>query len=146
MKNKLILLTFLIIVFNFFIFGNKLIKVPDSLKGLNSTYQWAKKSAKENKYIMYSVKILMNENSHYGSWYSDFEDRINLGELLTGKKSQFRKSGNITIKNLARRTLKYNKDRDKHRTSEKKVLKNVAIIFRYEKKYFQKFQFEHMTQ
>ncbi len=134
MKNKSLLSIFLIIVFSFLMYGNKLIKAPDSLKGLNSSYKWAAKNAKNDKYIVYTVKVLMNENSHYGSWYSDSEDMTNLGELLTGKKHLYRNSGKMTVKNAAKMALKSHKAGDRHRSIGKKVLKNVAILFKFEKK------------
>ncbi len=132
MKTKSVLTVFILIIFSFLSFANKIVKAPDSIKGLDAKFNWAKKNSKENKYIIYSIKVLMNEHSHYGSWHSDSEDIISLGEILTGDKSFSKERSHVvSIKKAAKMAL--NEYKEEYKNSTKKVLKNVAIIFRYEK-------------
>jgi HEAT repeat protein len=109
---------------------------PDSIKSLKAGWDWAMKAGESRNagngfYIGYSIKRMMGENSFIGSWSTDREDEKTLSEIIYGKKvegSQFRYSR--TTSEAARKALD---DAREKKHSQKKVLKEVALIFRIEK-------------
>jgi hypothetical protein len=104
--------------------------VSKSLQNLEARWAWAVEASKKNKvfYIGYSVKRLMGEHS-YISCGNDGENKT-LHEIIYGTKAPGSPdmSGN-TVSDIARHVLKKRKDNEK---PEKKVWKDVGLLFRFE--------------
>lgn len=88
---------------------------PESSASLSQKWDWALEEADEESltryWVGYSIERMMSENSFIGSW-SDRGKRKTLQELIYGVRSE-------------RRNTRSWKD------SERKVLKEVAVLFQY---------------
>jgi len=92
---------------------------PQPSETLNQKWQWAEQQARQDDYrrgywIGYSIERLMGEYSFIGSW-SSRGNRMTLHELLYGEKPEF--------------DMRDRRDHD--RTSERQVVKEVALLFEY---------------
>ena len=128
-NNKRIHLIFLIGLLPIFISANTVVKSPASLKSLEAGWEWAVKNAGHGKafYIGYTFQRLMNENSHIGSWNSETSHKITLYEMITGKKAEIKRNEK-SVSELAKEILERKKTK---KTPGKKVLKDVALLFRF---------------
>lgn len=148
MKNRsvrFILLFFLAGVLALAAAKNPVLPAPQTLGALDARWDWAIKKAQsqpaqEGFYIGYTIQRLMAENSHIGSWSPDSqdEDETTLYEIITGKKLDKVKKEQSVLE-AARQALKQQKRESK---SEKKILKDVALLFRFSSKAEGKFDCE----
>jgi len=108
---------------------------PQSLASLDARWGWAVKAANELKgktdfYIGYSIQRMMGEHSHMGSWSDEHTGKKTLYEIVYGKEPPASKSSlwKKSVSELARMVLE---DTKKHEKPGKKVLKEVAVLFRF---------------
>jgi len=113
----------------------KVTHAPRSPASLDARWAWAVKTTNELKgktefYIGYSIQRMMGEHSHIGSWSDEHTDKKTLYEIVYGKKPPTSKSSlwKKSVSELARMVLE---DTQKHKKPEKKVLKEVAVLFRF---------------
>lgn len=113
----------------------KVTHAPQSLASLDARWDWAIKTTNELKgktdfYIGYSIQRMMGEHSHIGSWSDRHTDKKTLYEIVYGKEPPTSKSSlwKKSVSELARMVLE---DSKKHKKPEKKVLKEVAVLFRF---------------
>lgn len=113
----------------------KVSHAPQSLTSLDARWAWAVKTTNELKgktdfYVGYSIQRMMGEHSHIGSWSDEHTDKKTLYEIVYGKVSPTSKSSlwKKSVSELARMVLE---DTQKHKKPEKKVLKEVAVLFRF---------------
>ncbi|HEX9975365.1 MAG TPA: HEAT repeat domain-containing protein, partial [bacterium] len=139
-KNHFVLIIAIILFLSNFCFSQNVIKHPNSNDKLDQRWEWALKEAKNSKFkdgcwIGYSIQRLMGENSYIGAFHSPPRSgEIPLAEIIYGKKekSQEKKvSDEQAIKQAAEQALK-KLESGKH--PEEKVLKDVAILFEFDKK------------
>ncbi len=114
--------------------------MPKTITTLDAGWAWAMESANKAKgikgfYIGYSIRRMMGENSFIGRWSSNRDEEektlneIIYGIKLTGPQNSY---GGKSPGDVARMVLKDAKGvKSKHR-SEKKVSKDVVILFRFE--------------
>ena len=120
--------------------ANTVVKAPGSLTSLEAGWDWAIKQAGSGKgfYIGYSIQRLMGEHSCIGSRYSDSEYEITLHEMITGEKIK-REGREKSAAEYAKEVLAQRKTK---RGSGKKVLKDVALLFRYSGKHKGKYDIQ----
>lgn len=113
----------------------KVTHAPQSLASLDARWAWAVKTTNELKgktdfYIGYSIQRMMGEHSHIGSWSDKHTGKKTLYEIVYGKETPISKSSlwKKSVSELARMVLE---DTKKHKKPEKKVLKEVAVLFRF---------------
>lgn len=113
----------------------KVTHAPQSLASLDARWAWADKTTNELKgktdsYIGYSIQRMMGEHSHIGSWSDEHTGKKTLYEIVYGKEPPTSKSSlwKKSVSELARMVLE---DTKKHKKPEKKVLKEVAVLFRF---------------
>ena len=113
----------------------KVTHAPQSLVSLDARWDWAVKATNELKgktdfYIGYSIRRMMGEHSHIGSWSDERTGKKTLYEIVYGKEPPISKSSlwKKSVSELARMVLE---DTKKHKKPEKKVLKEVAVLFRF---------------
>jgi len=113
----------------------KVTHAPQSLASLDARWAWAVKTTNELKgkndfYIGYSILRLMGEHSHIGSWSDEHTGKKTLYEIVYGKEPPTSKSSlwKKSVSELARMVLE---DTKEHKKPEKKVLKEVAVLFRF---------------
>jgi hypothetical protein len=130
MKNKtfsrfIIFLGFLPL----FLTANTVVKAPGSLKSLDAGWDWAIKQAGSGSgfYVAYTIRRLMGEHSYMGSRCSDSESYTTLYEIVTGEKIKRARNEKSTAE-LAKEMLEQKKTTS---SPGKKVLKDVAFLFRY---------------
>ena len=140
MENKKILLFFIILgvwILSPFIQAQsvKVTHAPQSLASLDARWAWAVKTTNELKgktdfYIGYSIQRMMGEHSHIGSWSDVHTGKKTLYEIVYGKEPPTSKSSlwKKSVSELARMVLE---DTKEHKKPEKKVLKEVAVLFRF---------------
>lgn len=111
---------------------------PESLDKLDARWAWAVESSAKIRgqkgfYIGYSIQRMMGEHSYMCSGYHpDRSGEPTLNEVIYGKKSPLSKlSGEKTIAEMAEAALKRVRT---HKRAEKKVLKEVAIMFYFDNK------------
>ncbi len=131
MKNKQILILVFLVIFTMLNIADRLVKAPAS-KGLDGSFKWATGKTHHNRYVAYSVKIMMGENSFCGSHYHGSREFPSIGEVITGDRTfSKRLNRHITVKEAAKRALKSHQDI--RIRNERQVLKSVAVLFRMEK-------------
>jgi HEAT repeat protein len=140
MENKKILLFFVVLgiwVLSPFIQAQpvKVTRAPQSLASLDARWAWAVKTTNELKgktdfYIGYSIQRMMGEHSHLGSCPDEHTGKKTLYEIVYGKEPPTSKSSlwKKSVSELARLVLE---DTKEHKKPEKKVLKEVAVLFRF---------------
>lgn len=113
----------------------KVTHAPHSLASLDARWVWAIKTSNELKgktdfYVGYSIQRLMGEHSHIGSWSDEHSSKKTLYEIVYGKEPPTSKSSlwKKSVSELARMVLE---DTKKHKKPEKKILKEVAVLFRF---------------
>jgi HEAT repeat protein len=113
----------------------KVTHAPQSPASLDARWAWAIKTTNELKgktdfYIGYSIQRMMGEHSHIGSWSDEHSDKKTLYEIVYGKEPPTSKSSlwKKSVSELARMVLE---DTKKHKEPEKKVSKDVAVLFRF---------------
>lgn len=111
---------------------------PQSLASLDARWDWAVKTSSQLKgqtdlYIGYSIKRMMGEYSHIGCWSDNLSDKKTLYEIVYGKEppSSSHSLSKKSVSEVARMVLDNTK---KHKKSGKKVLKEIAILFRFNNK------------
>jgi HEAT repeat protein len=135
MKNRGVLLVIILLFICFSISAVSVKEASPTAKDLQAKWNWAVKESKGKEcYIAYSIQRMMGENSYMGCYHSDdSKDDISLYELVTGKKldpamSAFKKK---SVSDTAKDALKHAKGIHK---KQKKVLKDLAVIFKLDKK------------
>jgi HEAT repeat protein len=113
----------------------KVTHAPQSLASLDARWAWAVKTTNELKgktdfYIGYSIQRMMGEHSNIGSWSDEHTGKKTLYEIVYGKVPPTSKSSlwKKSVSELARMVLE---DTQKHKKPGKKVLKEVAVLFRF---------------
>lgn len=113
----------------------KVTHAPQSLVSLDARWAWAVKTTNELKgktdfYIGYSIQRMTGEHSNIGSWSDERTGKKTLYEIVYGKEPPTSKSSlwKKSVSELARMVLD---DTKKHKKPEKKVLKEVAVLFRF---------------
>ncbi len=139
-KNHFVFIIAIILFLSNLCFSQTVIKYPNPADNLDQRWGWALKEAKNSNikdgfWIGYSIQRLMGENSYMGTLHSPpRSDEIPLDEIIYGKKEKFQEqkiSDEQSIKDAAERVLK-KLESGKH--PEEKVLKDVAILFQFNKK------------
>ncbi len=130
-----------ILIFSNLSFSQSVIKQhPNPADKLDQRWEWALKEAKDNKFkagcwIGYSIQRLMGENSHIGAFHSPPRSgEVHLAEIIDGKKEKSQEKkvpDEHAIKEAAQQALK-KLESGKH--PEEKVLKDVAILFEFDRK------------
>jgi HEAT repeat protein len=143
MKNRLVLICitlFLLAVYSSY--SQSVRSVPDSIKSLDGKWEWAlKDSGNKSFYIGYAIQRLMGENSHIGCWNTSHREKKTLYEIITGKKLEtaFSWYKEKSISEAAKDAL--SRAQGLNKKPEKKVLKEVALIFEFEPGYKDKYDF-----
>lgn len=113
----------------------KVSHAPQTLASLDARWAWAVKTSNELKgktdfYIGYSIQRMMGEHANIGSCADGHTGKKTLYEIVYGKEPPTSKSSlwKQSVSELARMVLE---DTKKHKMPEKKVLKEVAILFRF---------------
>jgi hypothetical protein len=116
---------------------------PRATEKLAARWEWALESANKKGFndgfwVAYSIRHLMGENSFYASTgrysyhsYSpslDLMEGKSLGEMIYGQKMTPDLSGEEQVRRVAQRTLE---ELDNPRKEQRKVWKDVAILFLY---------------
>ncbi|MEW5902230.1 MAG: HEAT repeat domain-containing protein, partial [Acidobacteriota bacterium] len=113
---------------------------PDQAQPLENRLEWAFAEARRQNlpdefWVGYSIRRMMDERSWIGSFDSRQKaNEVTIQELVTGMRSALpRITDEERLKAAARDALKEieGKPREKVKHSEKKVLKEVAILLRY---------------
>lgn len=139
-KNHFVFIIAIILSFSISSFSQTIIKHPNPTATLDQRWEWAMKQAKDSKFkegcwIGYSIQRLMGENSYIGAFHSPPRaGEIPLAEIICGKKDKAEEkkvSDEQAIKQAAQQALKKLEDA-KH--PEEKILKDVAILFEFDKK------------
>lgn len=139
-KNHFVFIIAIILIFSNLAFSQTVIKHPNPTDKLDERWEWAMKEAKNSKFkdgcwIGYSIQRLMGENSYIGAFHSPPRaGEVPLAEIIYGKKDQSKEkkiSDEQTIKEAAQQALK-KLESGKH--PDKKILKDVAILFEFDKK------------
>lgn len=112
----------------------ELVKCPRPDDALAARRDWALAEAaragyKDGFWVGWSVRRLMDENSHIGSFSTGHAPDITLGEFLSGKKSVAAPVDREIVRRTAREILD-GLDR-KPRAEEPKVWKDIALLTRY---------------
>lgn len=113
----------------------KVTHVPQSPASLDARWAWAVKTANELKgktdfYIGYSIQRMTDEHFHIGGCPDEHTGKKTLYEIVYGKEPPTSKSSlwKKSVSELARTVLE---DTKEHEKPGKKVLKEVAIVFRF---------------
>lgn len=136
-KQQIAAIILFIFILSNLSFSQQVFKHPNPADKLESRWDWALKEARNNKFkdgfwIGYSIQKLMGVNSFMGTIKSHREsDEIKLEEIIFGKKTSKKISDEETIKQAAEKALK--RIIDPH-SGEEKVIKEVAILFQFDKK------------
>lgn len=116
---------------------------PSSTEKLAARWEWALASAKtkglnDGFWVAYSIRRLMGENSYFAStgrytYHSsspslDLMEGKSLGEMIYGRKMTPDLSGEEKVRRVARRALE---EMDNPRRAQRKVWKDVALLFMY---------------
>jgi hypothetical protein len=143
MKNKTILtvslsLLLTVLAWSVELHARTVTHAPASLDKLDAGWAWAVESSAKIKgqkgfYIGYSIEKMMGEHSHIrGGCDSDGSDEPTLNEIIYGKKSPLPGlSREKTVAEVAEAALKRVIT---HNGREKKVLKEVAVMFYFDAK------------
>lgn len=130
--------TFIIIfISTSFIFAQTVIKYPDPDEKLNKKWDWAVNQAKTKNFsdgywIGYSIKRMMGENSHTGSFYGSRRDELKTLNELLGIEPPEGKFDNISDVDLIRKEAEKALDRIKNeKRPQRKVMKDLAVLFNY---------------
>ena len=110
---------------------------PQASESLNQRWEWAVKETKQRSYrdgywIGYNINKWMGENSFTGTYnWPPRDDEPSLKELLFGIRVEDL-TPDISEQEILRQTAEtaLERSRDKHKP-EKKVLKEVALLFRF---------------
>jgi tetratricopeptide (TPR) repeat protein len=139
-KNQFVFILAIVLFFSNLAFSQNVITYPNSTDNLGQRWDWALKEAKSSKlkdgyWIGYSIQRLMGENSYIGAFHSPPRaGEVPLDEIIYGKKdnSLERKiSDEQAIKKAAETALK---KLQSGKNPEEKTLKDVAILFQFDKK------------
>ena len=128
MKNKRIFGLILIFVLIAGISAQNEVKFsPKNLDTFKAKWNWAtNRGAGGDYYVGYTIKRLMSENSHMGSWYGD--DTITLNELIKGGESKYHR----TPKSPAEYAEKILKGKKRRHYKAKKVQRELCFLFTFE--------------
>ncbi len=114
--------------------SQKVVRAPQTEGSLPVRMDWARKEASrrgfhDGYWTGYSIRRLMGERSTIGSYDSEARFKPTLRQIIDGQKAENAGlAGRATVKEKAR--LVQN-DLEKETGAEKKVWKDVAILFRY---------------
>jgi hypothetical protein len=111
----------------------EVVKCPRPEDTLASRKDWAQAEAaragyKDGFWVGWSVRRLMDENSHIGSFSTGRSPEVTLEELLTGKKFVAAPVDREIIRRTAREILD---GLEKPAKEERKVWKDIALLSRY---------------
>jgi len=138
-KKQIAGIIFFILILSHLSFSQTIVKHPNPTEKLGIRWEWALSEAKKRNlrdgfWVGYRIQKLMGENSFMGTFKSHPKpDELTLEEIIFGTKSSMRKKDvddDEAIKEAAQRALKRIKDPN---SGEEKVLKDVAILFRFGK-------------
>jgi hypothetical protein len=116
---------------------------PDPTEGLFARWDWAKQEATKQKltngyWIGYSIRRLMREDQYIystqnhtitGSHFTDFPEGEPLYQILTGKATVPRISGEDLVKNEAKKALRRLENSG---NPEERVWKDVAVLYKFD--------------
>jgi hypothetical protein len=112
----------------------EVVRHPNPGEALGVRYAWAVKEAGARRYktgywIGYSVRKQMGEMSFIGSFERDGRSlNLTIEEILAGKNIESSPAGTASVQVTAREVLE---NLEKKKKTENKILKDVAILFRY---------------
>lgn len=101
------------------LYAQMVIHAPDTHSPLAERWQWALQAddgfqCREGCWIGYSIQRLMDPDSYIGSWNSDDEKQIPLGEMLYGKHiSRLETETNGKVSKPVALLFRLNQDRDR---------------------------------
>ncbi len=111
----------------------EVVKCPRPEDALAARRDWALAEAaragyKDGFWVGWSVRRLMDENSHIGSFSTGRPPEVTLEELLTGKKNLAAPADREIVRRTAREILD---GLEKPAKEERKVWKDIALLARY---------------
>jgi len=138
--NKIILISIIIfcaIIFVSTVVGDQVVHHSDYNASLKDKWDWAQKQSAQKQYrkgfwIGYSIEKLMNENSHIGTFNDSRDNGRSIGEVIYGKKFEPQKSS-LSDAEVIRRAAREAIEEIEYKESWKKVMKEIAVLFRYDK-------------
>ena len=129
--------TLLIVVIGLPVMAQPILVHPDAAATLDQRWSWGMTQSRTQKgnspyWIGYSIRRLMSQYDHMGTWSSEWEGQPSLEDMVAGKRSVTPlQSEEEAIRQAARRSL--NKGDREQEKDDPKVWRNVAILVRFQR-------------